>query len=118
MISVKNVLADDIFGSWHVKQIIVNKDGKRFRFTPDDDNFCSKEEAELHAHDRARRFLQQKLGLANADVLCERGHSSKGESVLAKAVKLFHTTLCGSNATVPRTGRPVTSRILTWNFRQ
>jgi hypothetical protein len=44
-----------------------DKDGHRFSFTPDP--FGSKQEAELHAHDRTRYFLQRKLGVINVDVL-------------------------------------------------
>ena len=62
MVKVKKILGDDIFGLWHVKQIIINNDGKRFSFAPDNERFSSKEEAELHAHHRARHFIQRKLG--------------------------------------------------------
>lgn len=86
MISVKNILGDDIFGLWHVKRIIVNQDGKHFSFAPDNETFSSKEEAEIHAHDRARHFLQRTLGLMNADILCEKGQSWKGESVFARTI--------------------------------
>ena len=89
MISVKNILGDDIFGAWHVKKIIVRTDGKRFCFAPDNETFSSKEEAELHASNRARLFLQRKLGLMNADIFCERGRSRKGESVFGKAMRCF-----------------------------
>ena len=63
MIQVKKILGDDIFGLWHVKQIIVNTDGKQFCFAPENETFTSKEEAELHADDRAQHFIQRKLGL-------------------------------------------------------
>ena len=32
MVKVKKILGDDIFGLWHVKQIIINNGGKRFSF--------------------------------------------------------------------------------------
>jgi hypothetical protein len=89
MISVKNILGDDIFGVWHVKKIIVRTDGKRFSFAPDKETFRSKEEAEVHAYNRARLFLQRKLGLLNADIFCARGRSWKGKSVFGKAMKVF-----------------------------
>jgi hypothetical protein len=89
MIKVKKILGDDIFGLWHVKQIIVNKNGQRFSFAPDPETFCSKQEAELHAHDRTRYFLQRKLGVINADILRESQHSWKSEGVLAKAIKFL-----------------------------
>jgi hypothetical protein len=85
MIRVRNVLGDDIFGLWHVKQIIVNKDGKRFYFTPGNESFATKEEAEIHALDRARHFVQRKLGLINADIVGEYGHSWQGEGVAPKS---------------------------------
>jgi hypothetical protein len=47
MIKVKKVLGDDIFGLWHVEQIIVKTDGKWSRFTPDKETFSSKEEAQI-----------------------------------------------------------------------
>jgi len=87
MISVRNILGDDIFGLWHVKQIIVRTDGKRFCVAPDSETFSSRDEAEIHACNRARLFLQRKLGLLNSDRFCERGHSWKGESVFGKAMK-------------------------------
>ena len=67
MLKVKKILGDDIFGLWHVKQIIINNEGKRFSFAPDDERFCSKEEAEIHAHHRALHFIQRKLGLLITD---------------------------------------------------
>jgi hypothetical protein len=95
MIKVKKILADDIFGLWHVKEIIVNKDGKRFSFAPDNETFPTKEEAEQHAHYRARHFIQRKLGLGLVDGMGTSNNSVtwKGETVrslIAKAMKLLH----------------------------
>ena len=81
MIKVKNILGDDIFGLWHIKQIIVHKDGERFSFAPDNETFPTKEEAERQAHHRARYFIQRKLGFG------ESGHPSKQKGLLAKAIK-------------------------------
>ena len=88
MIRVKNVLGDDIFGLWYVKQVIVNKDGKRFYFAPGHETFATKEEAEIHAVDRARHFIQRKLGLINADIV-EDGHSWQRRSVPARATNVL-----------------------------
>lgn len=68
MIRVKNILGDDIFGLWHVKEIVVNKDGQRYAFAPDDETFTTKDEAEQFGRIRARRFLQRHLGFLNGDV--------------------------------------------------
>ena len=87
MIRIKNILSDDIFGLWHVKEIVVNKDGQQFAFAPDDEGFATKDDAERHARLRAQRFLQRKLGLMHPDILCEKGHSWKRESVFGKAIK-------------------------------
>lgn len=89
MISVKNILGDDIFGLWHVKQIIVRTDRKQFCFAPDNETFSNKEEAEVHASNRARLFLQRKLGVLTGEISCERGRSWKGASVFRKALKWF-----------------------------
>ena len=66
MIKVTKILGDDIFGLWHIKHIIVKKDGKRFSFAPEHETFPTKEEAERHADHRARHFIQRKLGLLTA----------------------------------------------------
>ena len=71
MVKVKKILGDDIFGLWHVKQIIISNDGKRFSFAPDNERFSSKEEAELHAHHRARHFIQRNLGFLSGDTASE-----------------------------------------------
>ncbi len=68
MIRVNNILGDDIFGLWHVKEIVVTKNGQRFAFAPDPETFTTEDEAEQHARLRARRFLQSRLGLANGDI--------------------------------------------------
>ena len=67
MVKVKKILGDDIFGLWHVKQIIISNDGKRVSFAPDNERFSSKEEAELHAHHRAQHFIQRKLAFLSDD---------------------------------------------------
>ena len=93
MIKVKKILGDDIFGLWHIKQIIVNKDGKRFSFAPDHETFPTQEEAERHAHHRARYFIQRKLGFLDGVVTSNSSMAWKGDavrSVLAKATKLLH----------------------------
>ena len=69
MIRIKNILNDDIFGLWHIKETVVNKDGQRFTVTPDDERFSTKDDAEQHARVRAQHFLQRKLGLANGDTI-------------------------------------------------
>jgi hypothetical protein len=82
MIKVKKILGDDIFGLWHIKQIIVKKNGKRFSFAPDHETFPTKEEAERHAHHRARQFIQRKLEFLNG-----KSSSStiwKGETVVSR----------------------------------
>ena len=68
MIKITNILSDDVFGLWHVKQIVVKKDRKRFVLTLDDEKFATKDDAEHHALVRAQRFLQRKLGLANRNL--------------------------------------------------
>ena len=68
MIKIKNILSDDVFGLWHVKKIVVKKDGHRFILTLDDERFATKDVAEHHARARVQRFLQRKLGLANGNI--------------------------------------------------
>ena len=68
MIKIKNILSDDVFGSWHVKKIVVKKAGRRFILRLDDERFATKDDAEHHARVRAQRFLQRKLGLANGNI--------------------------------------------------
>ena len=93
MVKVKKILGDDIFGLWYVKQIIINNEGKRFSFAPDNERFSSKEEAEIHAHDRAQHFIQRKLAFTSDDGASNSSIRSKGEpvpSVLAKTKKLLN----------------------------
>jgi hypothetical protein len=68
LLRVKSILTDDVFGLWHVKEIIVNKDGQPFAFALDQEAFTSKDEAERHAQLRAERVLQQKLGEDVSDI--------------------------------------------------
>jgi len=63
VIRVKNIIGDDIFGLWHVKRIIVTKDRQHFAFSPEQERFASKDDAEQHGRVRAQRFIQRKLGL-------------------------------------------------------
>lgn len=63
MIQIKNILSDDVFGLWHIKKIVVKKDGQRFILTLDYERFATKDDAERHARVRVQRFLQRKLGL-------------------------------------------------------
>ena len=91
MVKVKKILGDDIFGLWHVKQIIINNDGKRFSIAPDSERFSSKEEAEIHAHDRAQHFIQRKLAFMSGDSggkVIWKGETVR--SVLSKTKKLLN----------------------------
>ena len=58
MVQVKNILGDDVYGLWHVKKILVNKEGRRYVLIPNKEVFRTKEEAEYYAHLRTRRFLE------------------------------------------------------------
>ena len=90
MIKVRKILGDDIFGLWHIKQIIVKKDGKRFSFAPDHETFSTKEEAERHADHRARHFIQRKLGfLADTSTSSRIWRGETLSSVAAKARNLL-----------------------------
>ena len=104
MTKVKKILGDDIFGLWHVKQIIVNQDGKRFCFVGDDETFSSKEEAELHAHTRAQYFIQRKLGSTGTDGVSNTSWAGQIlRSVLAnttKPLRVLGRTVCSWSASV------------------
>lgn len=63
MVRVKNILGDDVYGLWHVKKIVVQKDGQRYAIIPNRETFRTKDEAEYYAHLRTRRFVERKLGL-------------------------------------------------------
>ena len=34
MVQVKNILGDDVYGLWHVKKFLVNKEGRRYVLIP------------------------------------------------------------------------------------
>ena len=63
VVRVKNILADDVYGLWHVKKIVVQKDGQRYALTPKKETFSTKDEAEYYAHRRTQRFVERRLGL-------------------------------------------------------
>jgi hypothetical protein len=65
MVRVKNILGDDVYGLWHVKKIVVRKDGQRYAVIPNKETFRTKDEAEHYAHLRTRRFVERKLGRNN-----------------------------------------------------
>jgi hypothetical protein len=69
MIRVKNIIGDDIFGLWQVKRIIVTKDRQHFAFSPEEEKFASKDDAERHGRVRAQRFIQRKLGWINGSIV-------------------------------------------------
>ena len=69
MIRVKNIIGDDIFGLWHVKRILVTKDRHHFAFSPEQERFASKDDAERHGRVRAQRFIQRKPGLMNDSIV-------------------------------------------------
>lgn len=71
MIQIKNILSDDVFGLWHIKKIVVKKDGQRFILTLDYERFATKDDAERHARVRVQRFLQRKLGLFARKKVCD-----------------------------------------------
>jgi hypothetical protein len=57
MIKVRKILGDDIFGLWHIKQIIINKDGERFSFTPESESFPTKgKRSNMHIIELATSF--------------------------------------------------------------
>ena len=58
MVRVKNILEDDVHGRWHVKKILVTKEGRRYVLIPDKEVFRTKEGAEYYAHLRTRRFVE------------------------------------------------------------
>src|SRR5689334_7375157 len=65
MVRVKNILGDDIYGLWHVKKIVVDKDGHRYALIPNKETFSTKAEAVYYAHLKTRRFVERKLGRHN-----------------------------------------------------
>jgi len=58
MVQVKNILEDDVYGLWHVKKILVNKEGRRYVLIPNKEVFKTREEAEYYALLRTRRFVE------------------------------------------------------------
>jgi len=65
VVRVKNILGDDVYGLWHVKKIVVYKEGQRYVLIPSKETFRTKDEAEYYAHLRTRRFVERKLGRNN-----------------------------------------------------
>lgn len=65
MVRFKHILGDDVYGLWHVKKIVVRKDGQRYAVIPDKEIFRTKDDAEHYAHLRARRFVERKLDRNN-----------------------------------------------------
>jgi len=61
-VRVKNILGDDVYGLWHVKKILVNKQGQRYALIPRQETFSTKDDAEYYAHLRTQRFVERKLG--------------------------------------------------------
>ena len=64
-VRLKNILGDDVYGLWHVKKIIVEKDGQRYALIPNKQAFSSRDDAEYYAHLTTRRFVERKLGEHN-----------------------------------------------------
>jgi len=62
MAQVKNILGDDVYGLWHVKRILINKEGRRYVLIPNKERFRTKEGAEYYAHLRTRRFIEGDRG--------------------------------------------------------
>ena len=60
MVRVKNILGDDVYGLWHVKRILINKEGRRYVLIPNKERFKTKEGAEYYAHLRTQRFVERK----------------------------------------------------------
>ena len=67
MVRVKNIIADDVYGQWHIEKIVVQKDGQRYAIIPDKQAFSTKDDAEYYAHIRARRFVERQLGQNNSN---------------------------------------------------
>jgi hypothetical protein len=65
VVQVKNILGDDIYGLWHVKKIVVDKEGKRYALIPRKEIFSTKDDAEYYAHLRTQHFIERKLGRNN-----------------------------------------------------
>lgn len=62
MIRVKTILGDDVYGLWHVKKIVVHKEGHRFALFPNKESFRTRNDAERYAHVRTQRFVERKPG--------------------------------------------------------
>jgi hypothetical protein len=62
VVRVKNILGDDVYGLWHVKRILINKEGRRYVLIPNKERFKTKEGAEYYAHLRTRRFIEGDRG--------------------------------------------------------
>ena len=62
MVRLKNILGDDVYGLWHVKRILINKEGRRYVLIPNKERFKTKEGAEYYAHLRTRRFIEGDRG--------------------------------------------------------
>ena len=60
-VRTKNILGDDVYGLWHVKNIVVHGGGQRYAVIPTKEVFSTRSDAEHYADVRVRRFIEQKL---------------------------------------------------------
>ena len=65
VVRVKNELADDVYGLWHVKKIVLQKGRRRYTIIPNKDTYSTKDDAEYYARLRTRRFVESQLRRIN-----------------------------------------------------
>ena len=74
-----------MYGLWHVKRILIKKEGRRYVLIPNKERFRTKEGAGYYAHLRTRRFIEG-----------DRGRNQNNTVQWRAALKHLRTAACVS----------------------